>query len=291
MKIAVTGASGQLGRELVKQGCLPLQGRLMSENLTSNIRAIKPDTIINCAAMTDVDGCEKEPLMAAAVNMGGVEYLNTHFNGHLIHISTDYVFDGQIGPYWVRADPNPINVYGWSKLGGELIARRYKGPSLIVRTTILFSSTKNNFVAKIVAQLAEGKEVVLYNPDITGTPTYVPSLASEIIRLAREEYTGLAHVAGKRVLSRLTFAAMIAEIFGHDLDMITPVEGTPPGARRPKNAGLICDHTGYKQINSHDPIDGLYELSTQKGAFHERPMEKVEAGRSGSDKSDSLGSS
>ncbi|MHC4196269.1 MAG: sugar nucleotide-binding protein [Planctomycetota bacterium] len=79
MKIAVTGPKGQLGSELVRQGAIPLPGRLMSEEMTANIEAIRPDAIINCAAMTDVDGCEKDILMAAAVNTAGVEYLSYRF--------------------------------------------------------------------------------------------------------------------------------------------------------------------------------------------------------------------
>jgi len=200
MKIAVTGPNGQLGSELVKQGAIPLRGRLMSEEMDANIESIKPDAIINCAAMTDVDGCEKEPLMAAATNMAGVEYLSHRFGGYLIQISTDYVFDGQNGPYGVRDAPSPINIYGWSKLGGELVARCHRGPSLIIRTTILFSSTNNNFVAKIVKQLRRGEKINLYNPEIVGTPTYVPALAAEILRIVRVEYEGVAHIAANLAL-------------------------------------------------------------------------------------------
>ncbi|MHC4635764.1 MAG: SDR family oxidoreductase [Planctomycetota bacterium] len=134
VKIAVTGPRGQLGRELVKQGAAPLPGLLMSEEMTANIELIKPDAIINCAAMTDVDGCEKDILMAAAVNTAGVEYLSYRFPGYLIQISTDYVFDGENGPYGVRDTPSPISIYGWSKWGGELVTRRHRGPSLIIRT-------------------------------------------------------------------------------------------------------------------------------------------------------------
>jgi dTDP-4-dehydrorhamnose reductase len=144
VKIAVTGPNGQLGRELVKQGAIPLRGRLMSEEMTTNIERIKPDAIINCAALTDVDWCEKNILQAAATNAAGVEYLSHRFDGYLIQISTDYVFDGRNGPYGVRDAPNPINIYGWSKLGGELITQKHRGPSLITRATILFSTANNN---------------------------------------------------------------------------------------------------------------------------------------------------
>lgn len=275
MKIAVTGPAGQLGSELVKQGAIPLRGRLMSEEMTANIERIKPDAIINCAAMTDVDGCEKESLMAAATNMGGVEYLSYRFSGYLIQISTDYVFDGQNGPYGVRDAPSPINVYGWSKLGGELAIRRHRGPSLIVRTTILFSSTNNNFVGKIVQQLRRGG-LNLYNPDITGSPTYVPALAAEISRMVQTKYDGVTHIVGSPCISRLEFACQIARAFGYDPAAIVPIHSSIDGAPRPQRAGLICDHDGYRPIIAHDFSDGLLELSKQKGIYHEKPMERKE---------------
>jgi dTDP-4-dehydrorhamnose reductase len=99
----------------------------MSEEMTANIETIKPDAIINCAAMTNVDGCEKDVLQAAATNTAGVKYLSYRFSGYLIQISTDYIFDGRFGPYSVRDAPSPINFYGWSKLGGELAAQRHCG--------------------------------------------------------------------------------------------------------------------------------------------------------------------
>jgi dTDP-4-dehydrorhamnose reductase len=283
MKIATTGPGGQLGRELVKQGAIPLRGRLMSEEMTASIEAIQPDAIINCAAMTDVDECERDPLMAAVTNMAGVEYLSRIFSGYLIQISTDYVFDGQSGPYGVRDAPNPINIYGWSKLGGELVTRRHLGPSLIIRTTVLFSATNNNFVAKIVKQLGRPESIDLYNSDIVGTPTYVPALAAEIMRMSNEKYTGIAHVAGSPAMTRLEFAMHTAETFGYNADWIQPAGDATIGARRPKKAGLICDHDGYLPANGHNWLDGLAELSKQKGIYNERPMERMETGRPSTD--------
>lgn len=283
MKIAVTGPNGQLGRELVKQGGVPLRGWLLSEEMTANIEAVKPDAIINCAALTDVDYCEESVLLTAATNTDGVRYLSRCFPGYLIQISTDYVFDGRGGPYGVTDAPNPINIYGWSKLGGELIAHRHRGPSLIVRTTILFSSTSNNFVAKVVQQLRRGGEINMYKPGIAGSPTYVPALAAEILRIVRAEYTGVAHIAGSPCISRLEFALQIARAFDYDPGVIVPNHDSIDGAPRPQRAGLICDHDGHRTIDDHKFNDGLVELSKQKGIYHERPMERMGTGRSGSD--------
>jgi dTDP-4-dehydrorhamnose reductase len=280
VKIAVTGPSGQLGRELVKQGAIPLHGLLMSEEMTASIETIKPDAIINCAALTDVDYCQKNILQAAATNAAGVAYLSYRFGGYLIQISTDYIFDGKNGPYGVRDTPNPINIYGWSKLGGELAIRHHR-PSLIIRTTILFSNANNNFVAKIVKQLKRGGTINIYNPEISGTPTYVPTLAAEILRIVRAEYEGVAHIAGAPCVSRLEFSRQIADAFGYDPTVIVSNYEVIDGAPRPKQVGLICDHDGYQPISLHGYKEGLVELSKKKGIRNEKPMERVETGRSG----------
>ena len=266
MKIAVIGPNGQLGSELVRQGAIPLYGLLMSPEMTDNIKTIEPDAIINCAALTDVDYCERHVHQAAIVNAGGVDYLSDIFGGYLIQMSTDYVFDGRSGPYGVRDAPNPISIYGWAKLGGELALRRHQGPSLIIRTTILFSSADNNFVAKVAKQLKDGSTVNMYSPQMIGSPTYVPALATEIMRIVNDGYIGLAHVAGSPVSTRLEFARQIARAFGYDPGRIKPNhDQLTLVAPRPMKAGLICDHDGYLPIASHNYIDGLIELSNQKG--------------------------
>ncbi|MHC4196270.1 MAG: sugar nucleotide-binding protein [Planctomycetota bacterium] len=154
-------------------------------------------------------------------------------------------------------------MYGWSKFGGELVTRRHRGPSLIIRTTILFSNANNNFVAKIVAQLAAGKSVTMYSPNLSGTPTYVPALATEILRMVYENYTGTAHIAGWKVITRLDFAKQIALAFDYNPDLIQPTADDPIGAPRPMKAGLFCDHSGYGSVMTHDFVDGLKELANK----------------------------
>ncbi len=261
MKIAVTGAKGQLGSELVRQGCIPLQGRLPFTETQTEIKAMNPYAIINCAAMTNVDGCENRVDAACFTNTNCVDWLSLWFKGYLVQISTDYIFDGLSGPYSPNDAPNPLSIYGWSKLGGELIARRHREPWLIIRTTILFSQSTNNFVYKIVKQLEQGKKVMMYQPGLIGTPTYVPDLAKEVIRIVKAEYTGVAHIAGNRSMTRLFFAQMIAQAFGFNSDDIVPVDGKPTGAPRPPIAGLVCDHSGYSPVNGHSAKEGLWELA------------------------------
>jgi dTDP-4-dehydrorhamnose reductase len=136
-------------------------------------------------------------------------------------------------------------------------------------------------VAKIARQLRQGEQIELHSPDIRGTPTYVPALAAEILRMVKNEYEGITHVAGGPCVSRLEFARQIASLFLFDPESILPVYGRPiASAPRPSLAGLVCDHDGYRPINGHGYKDGLLELSKTKGIYDERPMERVEAGRS-----------
>lgn len=266
LKIGVTGPNGQLGSELVKLGCTPFKGRLFSDYLRAEIIDGDFDCIINCAAMTDVDRCEIVTELAMKTNAMSLDWLSkTVLGGYLVQISTDYIYDGLSGPYTPKDAPNPLSIYGWSKLGGELIVRRHRGPWLIVRTTILFGESENNFVSKVTKQLAAGQQVKMYQPDLRGSPTYIPALAVEIIRIIEAKYTGVAHIAGDAQMTRLEFAQMIAQVFNFNSDDISAVYGgaliTSTGAPRPPVAGLICDHDGYLPIKSHSIEEGLAHLA------------------------------
>jgi dTDP-4-dehydrorhamnose reductase len=142
-----------------------------------------------------------------------------------------------------------------------MLAHRHKAPWLIIRTTVLFGEAENNFVGKIVNQLEQGKKPILYQPELRGSPTYIPALAKEIIRITKAEYTGIAHIAGRKLMTRLDFARLIASTFGFNPGYIIATDATPGGAPRPPRAGLISDHSGYMRIYSHSAIEGLQELA------------------------------
>jgi dTDP-4-dehydrorhamnose reductase len=131
---------------------------------------------------------------------------------------------------------------------------------------------------KVVKQLRRGGKIEIYNPEIIGTPTYVPFLATETLRIVRTRYEGIAHIAGWPKVKRLTFARQVAGAFGYEPGLIEPNYGKEEGAPRPLNAGLICDHNGYQGIDSHNYRDGLLELSKKKGIYNERPMARMETG-------------
>ena len=250
-RIAVTGSRGRLGSELVRWGCMPLTANITDYSaLSREISYLSPDVVINCASYTDVDGCENAPRKAAEVNTYGVYLLSQAFDGKLIYISTDYIFDGQSGPYTEEAAPNPISIYGWSKLGGELVLRN-RPNALIVRTTILFDQFSNNFVTAVIKRLLSGETVTAPN-SLYGSPTYVPHLAEAILKAVN--LTGIINIAGNRVMSRLKFVQMIAEIVGQGAIQDGPITGTAP---RPLNAGLDVGKAQLLGLPIYDPLDGV----------------------------------
>ena len=254
--IAVTGAHGRVGSELVRRGCIPIEANVTDfYALNQELLDLKPDVVIHCAAKTNVDACETQAMEAMKVNAGGVYGLAQVFQGKIVYLSTDYIFDGESGPYDETDKPNPISIYGWSKLGGEIALRNRHNPQdLIIRTTVLFDKNSPNFVTRIADKLLAGKGVevpsVLY-----GSPTYIPHLADGILAAIDQDVTGVLNIAGDEVISRFQLACKIGEMLGVDVDGLVfsgPVTGRAP---RPVNAGL----TVYKALILDVPIFSPYE--------------------------------
>lgn len=260
VKIAVTGPRGRLGSELVRLGCTPLTSNVTDfYALNKEILAINPDVIVNCAAKTDVDACETQAMDAMRVNAGGVYGLVQVFRGKIIHISTDYIFDGADGPYDEDAKPNPQSVYGWSKLGGEITLKNKGNPNdLIVRTTVLFDRHSHNFATAIINKLLNG-ETVSAPASLTGSPTYVPHLATGILQAIEKDLNGVVNIAGSETLSRWKFTNHIAHILGVSKDLVKPgmVYGRAP---RPLNAGLITTKAKRHGITIKHPDAGIKEI-------------------------------
>ena len=185
MKVLLTGATGQLGRCI--QDRFPNEWQLIALDskeldITDNVKVdqyiseMKPDVVINAAAYTAVDKAETEVEQAFLVNATAVGYLAKACNAigaRLIHISTDYVFDGTSSiPYTTLDAPNPINVYGKSKLAGELLALAHNPLSQVIRTSWIYSEYGNNFVKTMIRLADEGREVISVVDDQIGCPTY-----------------------------------------------------------------------------------------------------------------------
>lgn len=256
--IAVTGARGRLGSELVRRGCIPIQADVTDTvALNREVAHIKPDVVVHCAAFTDVDACELSPAYAARVNTGGVYNLIQVFSGKIIYISTDYIFDGENGPYDEAAKPRPISVYGWSKLGGEIVLKnRHHSDDLIVRTTVLFDRYSKNFVTNIIGQLS-ANAIISLPSELFGSPTYVPHLAQAILEA---DISGIINLAGRRVISRWRFGQMIAETMNYDREKIIATRDIAGRAPRPLRGGLRVDKAISLGLPIRDPIDGLREI-------------------------------
>lgn len=227
-KIIVTGATGQLGRSL--QATAPETGNYLflsrnelslssPEKIDATLDKYNPSLIINCAAYTAVDKAEEEQETAYAINATAVaalaEYCSNN-NTRLIHISTDYVFNGKKdSPYTETDSTNPINVYGTTKLKGEQLAMEILPSSLIIRTSWVYSPYGNNFV-KTMLRLMESRNEITVVSDQVGTPTLALDLADAIHTIAghTEWHPGIYHYSNMGTATWHEFATTIKELIG-----------------------------------------------------------------------------
>lgn len=204
------------------------------------------ETVINCAAWTDVDGCELDPQRAFQVNARAVEILATQSRlagASFVTISTDYVFDGaKAGFYTQRDDPHPASVYGAAKLEGERRAQLASARTSVVRTGWIFGPGGRNFLATVVARARRG-ETLRAISDAYGTPTYAPDLAARLRELAELDLPGVYHVVnGGAGASYEGFARVAVEIAGvHNVEIESvAMETLDRPAPRPRNSRLRC---------------------------------------------------
>ncbi|HEX4900717.1 MAG TPA: dTDP-4-dehydrorhamnose reductase [Pyrinomonadaceae bacterium] len=256
MKVAVTGAGGLLGRA-VKTHCAAHSDEVHAFDhralditnaaaVKSQLTALKPEVVFNCAAWTDVDGCESDPSRAESANALGPQLLAStcrEIGALLITISTDYVFDGaKDGFYTQRDHPNPISVYGRFKFEGERRAQTAYARTIVVRSGYIFGAEGTNFLSTVLDRARRGARLKAIS-DMTGTPTYAPDLAARLRELAEFDLPGIYHVvnAGDGV-SFETFARTALKLGGVDpglLQSTTLAELERP-APRPRNSRLRC---------------------------------------------------
>ncbi len=246
MRIVVTGADGQLGVELVR--ALAPQGEVVESTIgdmdvrdascAERLAALRPDWVVHAAAATDVDGCERDPALAFAVNGEGTRRIAEgcrRAKAGLVYVSTDYVFDGQKGRPYLEVDlPAPLNVYGRSKLAGEEATRALAGRWAIVRTAWLYGVNGKNFVTTILERARAGQPLRVVD-DQVGSPTYAADLAEGMALLLAGGHTGIFHLTNAGTCSWFAFAREIVRLAGLDPGAVTPmssVELNRP-ARRP----------------------------------------------------------
>lgn len=247
MRVYITGIKGQLGRALARQwapwaevsgGDLPEVSITDPAAITAAIREFRPDTVIHCAAMTDVDGCARDPDLALRVNGMGTQNVAIacqEIGAVMVHISTNEVFSGMDTHAYQEFDQlDPINPYGRSKAVAEWYVRHLLNRFYIVRPAWLYAADGWNFIHAIqnAADKHNSLRVVI---DEVGNPTYVEDLAAAIIQLVDTGRYGVYHLVNEGACSRHSFAAKILELTGREQVPITPIvqaqwprESTPP---------------------------------------------------------------
>ncbi len=262
MKILITGSGGMLGSDLTNL----LRKKTASPTHNDNIQVIEaphekldislkadvsevvsrnnPDIIINCAAFTNVDKCETERETAFNVNTMGPKHIAVAANecgARVIHLSTDFVFDGISERLYVEEDQtNPLSEYGRTKLEGEKNIQGFCNSFLIVRTSWLFGQKGVNFASKML-ELAEHKNELSIVTDEIGSPTYTPDLAKALWTLIKQECEGIINVSNSGSCSRYEWAEFIFKTLGCNIKInpITSSEYKRP-ATVPLNSTLNC---------------------------------------------------
>lgn len=250
----ITGSNGQLGTELAKLLPQAILTDVADLDITDEtavkayVKAHNVDTIINCAAYTAVDKAEDDEDLAAKININGPRNL-AKSGAKVVHISTDYVFDGSAHkPYQPEDEAHPVSVYGKTKLAGEQEVLKYAEQAIIIRTAWLYSPYGNNFV-KTMRRLGEERENLNVVADQIGTPTYAADLATAIVRILPQmsaENKGVYHFTNEGVCSWYDFARKIMELSELNCK-VNPIPSSayPTKAKRPFYS--VLDKSKIKQ--------------------------------------------
>jgi dTDP-4-dehydrorhamnose reductase len=268
--VLITGANGLLGQKLVTDfhphykviACdLHPESFISFPNLSyesidiTNRRQLgfhisfyHPQVIINASAYTDVDGCEIHKDKARAVNVGGVRNLVSFCKERkikLIQFSTDYIFNGEDGPYSEDDPPDPVSFYGETKLESEKIIKESGIEFLIIRTNVLYGFGKNvksNFLLWLLEKLSRNEKIQIVT-DQFNNPTLADNLSLCILEMVKKNISGTYHIAGSEYLSRYDFAIKVANKFNFDKNNILPTktELLQQKAKRPYKGGLKID--------------------------------------------------
>jgi len=272
-KILVTGSNGLLGQKLTDISLLDRDIELIAtsvgvnrhpstsgynyeefdirdaERLLELIEKYRPDAIINTAAMTNVDTCEVERELCAELNVQAVENLVSaceKHNIHLIHVSTDFIFDGEDGPYLEDAEPNPLSYYGLTKLQAEELLKASSCRWAILRTIIVYGivsdMSRSNIVLWAKGALEKGNPINVVN-DQWRMPTLAEDLAIGCILAVKKEAEGVFNTSGKDFMSIIEIVERVADFYQLDKSLINSISAASLNqtAKRPKRTGFILD--------------------------------------------------
>jgi dTDP-4-dehydrorhamnose reductase len=234
------------------------------EKIKKIILDFYPDFIINTAAYTDVDKSESERELAWKINVKGLEYISEAsrvIDSHIIHISSDYIFDGIYGPYTELAKPNPLGYYGRTKLASENALKISGVIHTIIRTNVLYgiADSRPDFVRWIIASLRQG-HIIRIVTDQVNNPTFIDDLIQGISKVIEFKKQGIYNIGGKDFLNRYDFSIEIADFFNLDKSLIKPIltEELNQPAKRPLKSGLITikaeTELGFKPHSIKDSL-------------------------------------
>lgn len=250
MRLALTGASGQLGlalREAFGQedtDLLALSRReldVTAPDATARLEVLRPELILHAAALTDVDACEREPERAYLVNEQGarqVALAAARLEAPIVYFSTDYVFPGdREAPYGEADQPRPVNVYGRSKLAGERVVAELVENAFIVRTAWLYGDGPRNFVGRML-EFGQARRPFPVVDNEVGSPTYTRDCAQAVKALVERGPPGLYHLVNEGQASRFELARAVLDLAGLDPDLVQPSQHHPRPAQRPRRVVL-----------------------------------------------------
>jgi dTDP-4-dehydrorhamnose reductase len=282
VKVLVTGAGGQLGREVVDLfanagddviGCAHADLDVADRDaVRAAVTGVSPDAVVHAAAWTAVDACEGDPSTAFAVNALGTRHVAEAarmVGAHVCYVSTDYVFDGsKTGPYVEWDQTNPQSVYGLSKLGGE---RELDPGSAVVRTSWVCGRHGSNMVKTILKLASDPDRSLAFVDDQRGHPSFAEDLAVMIRRLVVDRRPGIFHVTNQGAVSWYEFARAVLEQAGEDPGRVAPIATAdldpPRPAPRPFNS--VLDNAALRLSglsllpDFHEPLERLVkELTT-----------------------------
>ncbi len=296
MKILITGTNGLLGQYLVRDCVaagysviatargnsklspvtlgnatyteLDITDRLAVQKV---IDQAKPDVIIHGAAMAQPDACELDKEACRLTNVEATRYIcdaAAAVNAKVIYVSTDFVFDGNNGPYREDDETRPVNFYGQSKLDGEVIVKEMKNWA-IVRTILVYGNiltgTRSNVVTWVKENLENGKPIKVVSDQIR-TPTYVEDLSRAILLVVEQNAKGLYHIGGNEVLTPWDIAVQVADYFKLDKSLMEKVDASvfSQPATRPLKTGFIIDKAkqelGYSPVTFKEGISRMFPL-------------------------------
>ena len=294
MKIAVIGANGQLGSDLVaafSENGDSVSGLTHTEidiadfqSVTQALEGIRPEAIVNTAAMHHVENCEREPEKALAVNSLGARNLAVvarDLGAVLLHVSTDYVFDGsKDSPYFEEDNPRPLNAYGISKLAGEHFVRATTPKHFVVRTSGLYGKSPCrakgglNFIELMLKLARERGEVKVVDSEVV-SPTSTTELARQIVRLSRSDSYGLYHATAEGSCSWYEFAREIFDVTATKVKLRVAAPGEFP-AKVPRPMYSVLENRALKnhglntfqpwQVALHSYLENRHNLSSRISA-------------------------